>query len=61
MNDLRWPLGLFFVALGIILLVVAGVEPGARAPLTRANINLYTGLVMFVFGATLLWLARRAS
>ena len=59
MNDLRTPSGAFFVANGIILLAVALLAPDAHAPLTRANVNLYTGVVMLVFGGTLLWLARR--
>jgi hypothetical protein len=33
--------------------------PGTRAPLTTVNVNLYTGLVMLVFGGVMLWLARR--
>jgi hypothetical protein len=59
MNDLRTPTGVFFVLNGLILLAVAFAAADARAPLTSANVNLYTGLVMLVFGGTLLWLARR--
>jgi len=32
-----------------------------RAPLTDMNINLYSGISMLVFGAFLLFMARRAS
>jgi hypothetical protein len=59
MNDLRTPSGAFFVVNGVILLAVAVLAGDARAPLTTANVNLYTGVVMLLFGGTLLWLARR--
>jgi len=59
MIDLRKPSGLFFVLLGVILVGVSFT--GATAPLLEMNLNLYTGLVMLVFGGTLLWLARRTS
>lgn len=35
--------------------------PNARAELTTANVNLYCGISMLVFGSVMLWLARRAS
>jgi len=60
MNDLRVPTGLLFSLLGILLLIYAGVRPGARAPLTEINLNLWCGLVLLVFGGVLLWLSRRA-
>ncbi len=59
MLDLRIPSGLFFTALGLILTVMGVANPGDRAPLTPANVNLYVGLTMLVFGAFLLLLARR--
>ncbi len=43
--------------------IVAGaglIAPGNEAPLQQANVNLYSGAVMLVFGAFLLLLARRA-
>ena len=60
MLDLRLPSGLFFVITGMILVSLGAFDPQARAPLTPVNINLYEGLVMLVFGAFLLMLARRA-
>ena len=60
MDDLRTPIGLFFALLGAILVGV-GLTTSARAPLTDANVNLYTGVCMLVFGGTMLWLARRAT
>ena len=60
MNDLRIPIGAFFAVVGIIL-VVAGLAVDYRAELTSANVNLYSGIPMLVFGTVMLWLARRAS
>ena len=43
--------------------IVAGAglfEPANQAPLQQANVNLYAGAVMLVFGGFLLALARRA-
>jgi hypothetical protein len=59
--DLRVPSGSFFVLVGAILLVMAVVAPETRAELTTANVNLYAGLAMVVFGAFLLLLAWRAA
>jgi hypothetical protein len=56
--DLRLPAGLFFSVLGVIL-CVAGLLPPKPAPLTAANVNLYSGAAMLVFGAVMLWLSRR--
>ncbi len=61
MWDLRVPSGWFFALVGAILCLEGLTAPGVRAPLTEVNVNLYTGLVMLIFGGALLWLARRAS
>ena len=60
MNDLRIPIGIFFAIVGLMLLI-AGLAFDYRAPLTSANVNLYSGISMLVFGSVMLWLARRAS
>ncbi len=59
-NDLRIPIGGFFTLVGVIL-AVTGVASGGRAPLESANINLYCGAILLVFGCVMLWLARRSS
>lgn len=59
--DLRVPSGLFFAAIGIILLTMGILSPADRAPLTPTNINLYAGGAILAFGAVLLLLARRAK
>jgi hypothetical protein len=61
MDDLRMTSGLFFTLLGLILCAVGIFLPGVRAPLTVVNVNLYTGIVMVVFGGVMLWLARRRA
>jgi len=59
--DLRRPSGYFFTLLGLVLTLMGIVAPGMRAPLTEANVNLYAGIAMLVFGGVLLLLARRAG
>jgi hypothetical protein len=61
MMDLRVPAGSFFVLLGVILVGMGILTPGERASLTDANVNLYCGLPMLVFGGFLLLLAWRAA
>ena len=60
MRDLRTPIGIFFTLIGLIL-AITGVATGNRAPLETANVNLYCGASMLVFGGLMLWLARRRS
>ena len=61
MLDLRVPSGWFFTLLGIILLGMGLFAPDTRAALTEANVNLYCGVAMLLFGAFLLALAWRAG
>ncbi|MFN7996428.1 MAG: hypothetical protein U0Q18_22645 [Bryobacteraceae bacterium] len=58
--DLRVPSGWFFTLLGIILVGMGLVAPDTRAPLVTANVNLYSGICMLIFGVFLLLLAWRA-
>jgi hypothetical protein len=58
--DLRVPSGWFFTAVGAILVSLGVFRPTLRAALTDANVNLYGGISMLVFGVCLLWLARRS-
>ncbi len=57
MTDLRLPIGIFFVLIGLILFAL----PGNRAPLTDVPVNAYAGAAMLIFGGAMLWLARRRS
>jgi hypothetical protein len=59
--DLRKPTGWFFLMYGVILLVLGVVDPSLKAPLTTANVNLYAGAAMAVFGGVMLWLTRLHS
>ena len=61
MLDLRVPSGWFFTVLGLILLGMGIFAPDARAVLSDANVNLYSGLPMLVFGLFMLLMAWRAS
>jgi hypothetical protein len=62
MIDLRLPSGLFFTLLGVILIGVGILSPGLNPGLlTDANVNLYSGIPMLLFGLFLLLMAKRAS
>jgi uncharacterized protein YhhL (DUF1145 family) len=62
--DIRWPIGLLFTLVGA-LLVVYGLLTMSDAETYRRsldiNVNLRWGLVLLVFGASMLTLAWRAS
>lgn len=57
MDDLRIPIGAFFLILGGVLVSI----PLRRSPLTDVPVNLYAGLTMLVFGGVMVWLAFRKS
>jgi hypothetical protein len=59
--DLRVPSGWFFSLLGAILLGMGIFAPATRAELTDANVNLYCGAGMLIFGLFLLLMAWRAT
>jgi uncharacterized membrane protein len=62
--DIRWPIGLMFSLVGV-LLVIYGLATMSDPEIYRRslaiNVNLRWGLVLLVFGATMLALAWRAS
>jgi len=59
--DVRVPVGLLFSAIGLAL-VGYGVssDPGIYEKSLGVNVNLWWGLVLVAFGATMLLLSRRA-
>ena len=57
MKDLRNPIGLFFLLVGMILFICWN----ETAPLTTVPVNLYAGVTMILFGLVMVWLARRSS
>jgi len=61
--DIRMPMGLMFLVVGAVL-AVFGFATNADAMYERSlghNINLYWGLLLFVIGAIMVVMARRAS
>jgi hypothetical protein len=62
--DIRWPIGLMFTLIGA-LLVLCGLVTGSNAEMYKRsldiNINLYWGLLLLVFGCTMLTMAWRGS
>ena len=56
MSDLRVAIGGFFVLVGAIV-SATGLIADYRAPLDFANVDLYCGISMLIFGAVMLWLA----
>lgn len=57
--DVRWPLGLLFAMLGVLLLGHGLLQGSADAPDQATHINVWWGGVLLIFGLTVLWLARR--
>ena len=60
MSDLRVTIGGFFVLAGAIV-GSTGLIADYHAPLESANVNLYCGASMLIFGAIMLALAWRKS
>jgi hypothetical protein len=62
--DIRWPIGLMFSLLGVML-VIYGLVTGSDTELYRrslgSNVNLYWGMVLLVFGGFMLTFAWRDS
>jgi len=59
--DLRLPIGGMFILLALALVGYGILRPDAQAPLTRANVNLYWGILLLAFGAIMLGLGFRAQ
>ena len=62
--DIRAPIGGLFTVLGGMLAgygLFASGSRGASDPSSGANVNLWWGLVMLVFGIVLLLMVRRAT
>lgn len=60
--DIRLPIGALFTLVGVVLTIYGVVsDPTVYARSLGYNVNLWWGLVLFVFGVALLYLGRRAS
>ena len=51
--DIRWPIGLMFSFIGA-LLVITGIVNGASPRSLNININLIWGIVLLIFGVSML-------
>jgi hypothetical protein len=59
--DLRLPIGLLFTIIGVVLVLYGVAGPAdIYARSLGINVNLRWGMVLLVFGAGMLLLARRA-
>jgi hypothetical protein len=58
--DIRWPIGLMFSLIGV-LLVIQGFASGASDKSLGINIDLRWGIVLVVFGSLMLLGAIRGS
>ena len=58
--DIRWPIGIMFTLLGV-LLMITGLIHGADARSLNININLWWGIVLLVFGVLMLFGALRGG
>ena len=62
--DIRWPIGLMFTLIGLILVVfgfVTGVERRNVPPLPGHQRQHYWGIVLLIFGGWMLVMAWRGS
>ncbi len=64
MLDLRWPMGLMFLVVGV-LMAVYGLATASDAALYQRslgiNVNLWWGLALAAFGGLMLLMAFRAQ
>lgn len=61
MNAFGPVLSLFFIAIGVVLLATSVLMPEAKAPLATANVNLFAGVMMVLFGGSVWVLTRQKN
>ena len=60
--DIRLPLGILFLLLGLTLVVYgAASDPSLYQQSLGINVNLHWGVVLLIFGAMMFILSRRAA
>ena len=62
--DIKFPIGLMFTILGLLLTIFGAITSGDTALYSRSlgiNINLWSGAGMLIFGVIMLWFAWRSS
>jgi ABC-type Fe3+-siderophore transport system permease subunit len=52
--DIRWPIGLMFTLIGVLLVIYGAVAKSDHAISLGININLIWGVVLLVFGVLML-------
>ncbi len=52
--DIRWPIGLMFTLIGVLLVAYGAVVKSDHAISLGININLIWGIVLLVFGVFML-------
>jgi drug/metabolite transporter (DMT)-like permease len=52
--DIRWPIGLMFTLIGVLLLITS-FSGGASPRLPGTNIDLIWGIVLLIFGGLMLF------
>lgn len=59
--DIRLPLGMIFLAIGLLMTIYGLVTLGSPiyAASMGLNLNLIWGVVMLLFGGVMAWLGRR--
>lgn len=59
--DIRWPIGLLFIALGLTLIGYGAIFPSfARIVPLRLNLDVWWGFALLLFGAAMVWGAWRS-
>jgi hypothetical protein len=64
MIDIRYPIGFFFSIIGCVLLVYGIVtmhNPSLYQKSLGVDIDIWSGLLMLIFGIVMLLLSKRAS
>jgi ABC-type nickel/cobalt efflux system permease component RcnA len=61
--DIRLPIGLLFSILGLVITVFGFMTNGSKIyeNSLNININIYTGIVLVVFGVFMLFMAMRGQ
>ena len=62
--DIRWPIGLMFSLIGVLLVGYGLITDSNTEIYSRSlnlNVNLYWGLLLVVFGGSMLFFAWRES
>ena len=63
--DIRWPIGFMFSLVGVMLVIYGFITGSSHPELYKRsldiNVNLYWGLLLVVFGGSMLVLAWRGS